>query len=65
MTAEEQWINVKVKEALTHLRGRIKCLMKTVDATDEPEEISEAYFNNMALFTVLNIIDDYVEEVDK
>jgi len=65
MTAEQQFVNTAIKEYLQQLRQQIKYLMKTVEPTDDPEEISAVYFNNMALFNVLDAIDEHITEVDK
>ena len=65
MTAEQQFVNTAIKERLWQLRQQIKYLMKTAEPTDGPEEISAVYFNNMALFSVLDVIDEHITEVDK
>ena len=65
MTADQQFVNTAIKERLQQLRQQIKYLMKTAEPTDDPEEISAVYFNNMALFSVLDTIDEHITEVDK
>lgn len=64
MTAEQQFVNTKIKDRLLRLRQQIKYLMKTADPTDDPKVISAVYFNNMALFNVLDTIDEHIAEVD-
>lgn len=65
MTAEQQFVNEKIKARLLGIRRQIKDQMKAAQPGDDPEEISAVYFNNMAIYDVLNIIDEHITEVDK
>ena len=66
MTSHEQQqvIKTRTKQRLLTLRQQVKGLMKTADTMDPHNVISAVYFNNMALFDVLAIIDDHIAEVD-